>query len=1286
MASSEHPLKKRRLFEPQSGTPMLEQSPDIPADSRASAPPPPATPPPLSQDEIVARRRNKDEIRNVYDIYKRLKFSISQKERRHLPDVEHDYLSLISASKGCSSVQRVVADLIPRYASYCPTALEAAAKVVIHVHNWNVAVINRGDDFDGVSTETSKACIFGLVDICHAASSRTPTSSVLRGTSSAVFQNVLSFFMSSFEGKDVFQIIDKDIQKIQGSTEVFSELKEKISNENQTATVKLSKIRALSLLRIFVSHPKDLLAACFELLKFTDPQGIYVAQCFLSLVTSKLDDMLPFLLDKAHDKPKSCESCNGTSVEGNEVNGAEQISVCNHVSADSLSDAGNCLLQMVLGSNVPLRRWTFSKYKKLSDMPSLIAASDIRLTLQRIFESYTELSNDSQIDSDEDESVKSKFINKQSLVPRTSDRNEISSGLPGSDGINIDNGGTRSMVFETSDPANSMHGMSCIPRDFTNQQMISPVKKTLDSRSNSFEGRNINVHMDNSPVSNVDFGSPAMRSASGNISNPFASPRHHHMGAPYGSMSQTVWFCDGDPGAMDIFSASRQLWLGSLGPDVSEAHLRYQFDRFGPIELFFLFPMKGFALVEYRSIMDAIKARDYLRCNYPWQTKFMDIGLGTRGAMNGVAVGSSCHVYVGNIMSQWARDEMLHESRKILYKGPRMVTDLSNEGAVLMEFETPEEATAVMAHLRQHQKEKNNYLRPFNAGSDYVSLPQLEGGRSMQTPIHADIRTNNSGSMCKMESPHAQPILESPSESCRTRMSHLSSLLASLCAKYNIKQNQNPTYFDNYTSGSSITTGTRDVDRVPSTSLWICMPNVSPPGIADDELLALCNLAIANMGSITRLTRANVQIGCGWFVDCSNVDAANTLLKNLRSCPRMFFQIEFSQQGNNYSAPFPIMPDSSSMELVSPRMNSENHGIAHSFGGMEPSPRGGRAVCSAHEQMWMYTKNDSELPPTPGSVPSLPMGAPLRPIPPPQQFQPSQFGRPVYHHPNSTWDSRGLNHHVPLNPTTPGVMPNNFQGSTIAPPFIPASVTPIAQIQRPPIQHFDQMFSLPGVPPPPLPSMPPQADIPHPAALPHPIPPHIASFPPQPEILPPLPPSPPPAPPPPSSPPPHPNIAESNNMESACKFKQSQWQGALCKSGVHYCTIYARRVESDICKYSSSISEPVEWPSKLDMTKRTDFRHVQSTFTSTPPHRREVCQLIPSSISDHKGFQDFVSYLKQRECAGVIKIPAVKSIWARLLFILPYSHETCSMLSIAPDASNCLIGLVLPKETNFDWV
>jgi len=133
--------------------------------------------------------------------------------------------------------------------------------------------------------------------------------------------------------------------------------------------------------------------------------------------------------------------------------------------------------------------------------------------------------------------------------------------------------------------------------------------------------------------------------------------------------------------------------------------------------------------------------------------------------------------------------------------------------------------------------------------------------------------------------------------------------------------------------------------------------------------------------------------------------------------------------------------------------------------------------------------------------------------------------------------------------------------------------------------------------------------------------------------------------------------------------------------------VVAHREDSTACNYVNSMPEPTEWPDRLDVTKRTDFRSVKYTFHNTPSSKREVCRLVPSMGDDNsKGFQEFITYLKQRECAGVVKISEGNSIWSRILFILPYSVEACTMLAITPYPNEGLIGLLLPKETSFDWI
>ncbi|KAH6832738.1 nucleic acid binding protein [Perilla frutescens var. hirtella] len=1300
MAAAEQPLKKRKLYDPLPSPPPRPPAPPIQAQEPTRHPLRPPTPPPLSPEEIVRRRRSREEIRNVFECYKKIKLCIDQKDNKFTPELEEAYFSLITASGGGASVQRLVAEYIPRYASFFHTALEAAGKALINMHNQCITVISGGEDIDGITFETAKACILGLVDVCRAVASDKPNSEFLQGICSAVFQDVFTFFVSSFEGKSIFDIVDRSVLKIYDVTEFLSDFKHEFLEEHSPMLLKLSKLRGLCFLSILFGFPKYSLIACFELFESTEMGGIQKGNYLLRQLAAELDYVGASHLDEQNGDKSSIRSSRIKCQEKDSVNDSP-ASKGNSLPYCSSALLKNCLLALVLSKDLSLRSLIFSRYKMLCDSASPEVVSDITSILEGVFESFVQQvkAEESQVTSVEGSTSSSEFVN-QCSVPRTCNQqgSPVVSGRDFPDkhsgshlkrgstaanaGIDPFNGESKSMDYNYGDPGDMASGRMFMPRELLNRQSFSPRARTpRDLRSNSFSNRSHSAQIDRSPIPNMDLPAPTLRSSTGAANSAFESPKQN-VPPPHSSANHAIWYSDGDPAAMDIFPASKQLWLGSLGPDVSEMIIRFQFEKFGIIDQLRYFPFKGFATIEYRNIMDALKAREVMRGRSPWgaclRIKFLDAGLGTRGSINGTAVGSSCHVYVGSVPSIWAKDEMVHEVKKILHKGPRMVIDLSTEGALLMEFDSPEEATISIAHLRRHRKENSNYyLPPSNTGPPNVMM-HPEGAKPAP-PLHIDTR-NTFPANSMMGSPHAHIMLEKPPESYLTRTSALPSLLLQLRAKYNISNSQGP--FENHASAALM----REQERVLTNTLWINFPNKSSPCITEDELLSVCNLAINNTGSVVRLSRTSMPSGSNWFVECSSTDTANTLFKNLRECPGIFFQIEFSNPAMHHGPAPLVRPDVSSLELTSPRMSQENCGpsvqTAHAF---QSTWTGGGIMevgrTAAAEQSWMYGKPESGMH-SGGSIASAQTSGPC--IPPPQPAQSSTFNRPMYPPPNGLWDPRGLGHHLHPKPMHPANAHANLQG----PPFLPASVTPLSQIQRCSIAPFDQMFSVPVVPPP-LSSLPPP-----PPNMPPTLPPQSdfrPPLPPHPELQPPLPPTPPPPPPPPphsqppafppppNSPPP-PSLAA--NAESSRTSSLYPWQGMLSKSGVYYCTIHAQRADSDICNYSSSIAEPAEWPAKLDMTKRTDLRHVKSTFSSTPPHRKEICWLLPSSHGDHKGLQDFISYLKQRDCAGVIKIPAAKNMWARLLFILPYSPETCSFLSIPPNPSLCLIGLILPKETN----
>lgn len=180
--------------------------------------------------------------------------------------------------------------------------------------------MNRGEDVEGVAFQTARSCVLGLSDICCTACSEAATYTVIREICSAVLQNVLVFFVSSFEGKDIFQVFGKETVKIQDSAD-----KLQLTNldENESPPIVLLKLRVLSLFRIFFRYPKSLLAACFDLFGSTSLEGIRKGLIFLSQLSRKFD------VDEVHKDEKLSS-------------GVETLS------REAPPESGSCFLALVL--------------------------------------------------------------------------------------------------------------------------------------------------------------------------------------------------------------------------------------------------------------------------------------------------------------------------------------------------------------------------------------------------------------------------------------------------------------------------------------------------------------------------------------------------------------------------------------------------------------------------------------------------------------------------------------------------------------------------------------------------------------------------------------------------------------------------------------------------------------------------------------------------------------------------------------------------------------------------
>ncbi|KAK3162035.1 hypothetical protein QOZ80_1BG0084440 [Eleusine coracana subsp. coracana] len=701
-SAAEPPPKKRKLVDAQfpspSSTPVSAPPPEQPPSATS---PPPAVPPetlaaaapsssppapettPLSAEEVIRKRRNREELCRVYECHRRIRSYIDSKDAALLPQLEQDYLLLISASRGSASAQRFLSLLIPRFSSYCPTALEAAAKVSINMYKLNIAIVTRGEDVKDFAYQTTRDCILGLTDICSAASSEAPKSSVLKGICSAVYRTVLAFFISTFDGDNIYHIGSRKFPMLQDPVKLLESSKE--SKDTNVPTLDyLFELRALCLLCTFLLFPENVLEACFVLLSSGETNDVKGGLYLLNQLTSCLN------IDVANDSlgDKTDGQCLG--MEKN-TSGTENI-VDSKPSFDdsvllrnSMVESNECYMTMAICRHSSLRRWILLRYKKLCDSCEPAVVSEVSSCL-KVLGSLSEPAED-KVHMDTESSVLER-LDKNTSENMQSDELIFSSEQR----VLSKNGSTDTCVEKSSQ-------VKDVDMVHTDDKMSEKQTHAKNDGSKGVSVVSDAVHK--SMRSDLLTAKSAYDSAGG--SSTITSPGQHFGKAKH--LCPEPFDIYGASTSRDVISVSKELWVGSLGNRAAEALVKSKFEEFGLLGNLLLFPSKGFALVEYRNILHAVRACGSMQGSTIWggflQIRYLDRLIGSRGFIGGVAIGESRHIYVAKIKNQKDKDEVFDQLKAAGLKRPCGITDIPSENALLLEFETAVDAATAKVYIRR---------------------------------------------------------------------------------------------------------------------------------------------------------------------------------------------------------------------------------------------------------------------------------------------------------------------------------------------------------------------------------------------------------------------------------------------------------------------------------------------------------------------------------------------------------------------------------------------------------
>ena len=182
------------------------------------------------------------------------------------------------------SVRRIAAELVPRYAVFCPTALDLAARTTLQLSDWSCGLIRKGGkEGEGLAGETAEACFYGLVNIAAAAVTAAFELSSLSAMCTEVCRNIYMYLLRQLDGRQLNLAYETNAEEEDRSEEA-TKAEEIDLIADSVGPKKLDSLITSSVLQIFTCDPQGVLSACLELLRATDGEHRRDGQHFLAQV------------------------------------------------------------------------------------------------------------------------------------------------------------------------------------------------------------------------------------------------------------------------------------------------------------------------------------------------------------------------------------------------------------------------------------------------------------------------------------------------------------------------------------------------------------------------------------------------------------------------------------------------------------------------------------------------------------------------------------------------------------------------------------------------------------------------------------------------------------------------------------------------------------------------------------------------------------------------------------------------------------------------------------------